>query len=171
MTLTEEFKTQYPLALDVVWHDFYMDDLMTSSNTTEECYLLQKQIHAMLETAKFPLRKWCSNLLTILENIGIVHNDPLFTLAIGADVVIKSLALSWKPAADHFTFHVEANLGRSRVTKRMLLSNLNRVFDPMGFLVPVLVHRKIFVQQIWHMKLKWDKPFIDDFIRRWEDFY
>jgi len=131
-----------------------MDDFMSGSNTIEECYLLQKQIYAMIETPKFPIRKWCSNSLTILENIGIVHTDPLFTLAIDADNVIKLLGLSWKPAADHFTFYVEANLGRSRVIKRMLLSDLNRVFDAMGFLVPVLVRGKIFVHQTWQMKLE-----------------
>lgn len=171
ITLADESKNQYPLASEIVRRDFYMDDLMTGSNTIEECCQLRKQIHAILETAKFPLRKWCSNSQTILENIGTVHNDPLFTLTIGVDDVIKSLGLSWKPAADSFTFHVEANLGRTKVTKRILLSDLNRVFDPMGFLVPVLIRGKIFMQQIWQLKLEWDKSLTDDLKRRWEDFH
>lgn len=171
MTLSEEFKNQYPFASDVIRRDFYMDDLMTGSNTIEECCELQRQIRTILETARFPLRKWCSNSATVLENIGTMHNDPLFTLEIGVDEIVRSLGLSWKPFPDHFTFQVEANLGRARLTKRMLLSDLNRVFDPMGFLVPVLIRGKIFMQQIWQMKLEWDGPLTDDLKRRWEDFY
>jgi hypothetical protein len=46
---------------------------------------------------------------------------------------------------------------RIRSTKRLLLSDLNRIFDPLGFLSPVLIKRKIFLQQLCLLKIEWNK--------------
>lgn len=171
VALAEQFKDQYPIASTAIRRDFYMDDLMTGADTIEKCCELQKQIHAILETAKFPLRKWCSNSHIILEGIGTVDNDPLFTLSIGFEDIIKSLGLRWKPSMDEFSFQVETNVDRSKVTKRMLLSDLNRVFDPLGFLTPVLILGKIFLQQLWQLKIEWDKPLTEELKQKWEEYY
>lgn len=53
----------------------------------------------------------------------------------------------------------------------MLLSDLNKIFDPLGFLAPVLVRGKIFLQQLWQLKIDWDKPLDADLTRRWDCFY
>ncbi|XP_060855473.1 uncharacterized protein LOC132933172 [Metopolophium dirhodum] len=53
----------------------------------------------------------------------------------------------------------------------MLLSHLNKIFDPLGFLAPVLVRGKIFLQQLWQLKIDWDKPLDADLTRRWDCFY
>lgn len=126
-----------------------MDDLMTGANTKEECSKLQYEINAILESAKLPLRKWCSNSPRVLNNIGVKEDDPLFTLDLGDEDVVKSLGLQWRPFADHFQFNIAATLRQNKLTKRIILSELNRIFDPLGFLSPVLVKAKIFLQQIW----------------------
>lgn len=53
----------------------------------------------------------------------------------------------------------------------MLLSDLNKIFDPLGFLASVLVLGKIFLQQLWQLKIDWDKPLDADLTRRWDCFY
>ncbi|XP_008185445.1 uncharacterized protein LOC103310093 [Acyrthosiphon pisum] len=40
--------------------------------------------------------------------------------------------------------------------KRSLLADINKVFDPLGFISPVLAKGKIFVQQLSLLKLGWD---------------
>jgi len=59
--LSEEFNSQFPNAAKTVQTDFCMDDLMSGAQTEEECLLLQKNISRILNSAKMPLRKWCSN--------------------------------------------------------------------------------------------------------------
>jgi len=171
VTLSEEAKQKYPEASKIIRHDFYMDDLMTGASTVDECCQLQKQIDSILESAHFPLRKWCSNSTEVLEHIGNSSDDPLFALQIGEDEIIKSLGLSWKPALDAFQFIVEQKAFMAKSTKRTLLSDLNRIFDPLGFLAPVLIRGKIFLQQLWQLKIEWDQQLPEELSNRWCTFY
>ncbi|XP_050063210.1 uncharacterized protein LOC126552533 [Aphis gossypii] len=91
--------------------------------------------------------------------------------SIGEDGVIKSLGLSWKPALDAFQFIVERKAFLAKSTKRTLLADLNRIFDPLGFLAPVLVRGKIFLQQLWQLKIEWDQQLPEELSNRWYTFY
>lgn len=62
----ENFQT-YPEASKAIERDFYMDDLMTGAETTEEGIILHEQISLILNSAKLPLLKWCSDSDVILK--------------------------------------------------------------------------------------------------------
>lgn len=98
--LAEEASEHHPKAASVIMQDFYMDDLMTGCDTEEECCQLQQEVSSILNSAKLPLRKWCSNSQIVLKYINKEEQDPLFTLDIGDDDTVKSLGLCWKPWAD-----------------------------------------------------------------------
>lgn len=57
------------------------------------------------------------------------------------------------------------------LTKRAILSDLNKIFDPLGILSPVLIKGKIFLQQLWSMKIDWDARLPIDIQQRWNQFY
>lgn len=57
---------------------------------------------------------------------------------------------------DEFLFNVIGLPERIRLTKRTLLSDIHKVFDPLGFFAPVLIKGKIFLQQLWQLKTEWD---------------
>ncbi|XP_050062971.1 uncharacterized protein LOC126552323 [Aphis gossypii] len=57
------------------------------------------------------------------------------------------------------------------MSKRSLLSDISKIFDPLGLLTPVLIKGKIFLQQLWTLKLGWDSPLSTDFVSRWKRFY
>jgi len=171
VSLAEGSRHSDPEESEIIQRDFYMDDLMTGANTIDECLRLQQRISAILATANLPLRKWCSNSAELLKRIGKSSNDPLFALQIGTEDIVKSLGLSWKPEADEFRFFGQHDPARTRSTKRLLLSDLNRIFDPLGFLSPVLIKGKIFLQQLWQLKIEWDSLLPTDLASRWERFY
>jgi len=158
VTLAEEIQKENPKVAEVINRDFYMDDLMTGCDTVEECMQLQGQITGILQSAKLPLRKWCSNSHLIIENISGKQKDPFFALNLGDEDTVKSLGLCWQPALDQFKFNISIPLDRVTLTKRKLLSELNRVFDLLGFLGPVLIKGKIFLQHLWQQKIDWDTP-------------
>lgn len=96
---------------------------------------------------------------------------PLYVIRTETDDIIKSLGLCWRPTHDEFMFQVVPIPKRAQATKRKLLSDLNKIFDPLGFLTPVLIKGKIFLQQLWQLKIDWDKPLPNKMKTKWELFY
>ncbi|CAI6377187.1 unnamed protein product [Macrosiphum euphorbiae] len=124
-----------------------------------------------MDSGKLPLRKWCSNSLSIMNLIVKSEHDPLFSLEIGDQDTVISLGLEWKPLVDQFFFTISTVTRKKRLTKRMILSDLNRIFDPLGLLTPVLVKGKIFLQQMWATKMGWDTQLLDEMQNKWIGFY
>lgn len=60
---------------------------------------------------------------------------------------------------------------RETLTKRKLLSELNRVFDPLGFLGPMLIKGNIFLQHLWQQKIDWDAPLQVEIQDKWRNYY
>lgn len=171
VALADEFEKEYPRTSKSIRKDFYMDDLMTGSETEEGCLRLHREIANILESAKLPLRKWCSNPSYIREQFGKGNEDPFFSLEIDKEDTVKSLGLCWKPVADEFRFNISKNKERRQLTKRILLSDLNRVFDPSGFLTPVLIKGKIFLKQLWQLKADWDAVLSNEIQEKWSTYY
>lgn len=57
------------------------------------------------------------------------------------------------------------------MTKRSLLADINRIYDPLGFITPILIKGKIFLQKLWMMKMDWDTTVPDDLKSQWIGFY
>jgi len=170
-SLAEAERLRFPKAAKAIRRNFYMDDLMTGAETIDECKMSQSQISLVLESAKLPLRKWCSNSAEILKSVAAAENEPLFIIKIEADEIVKSLGLCWKPTQDVLGYQAIMPAKSPRCTKRILLSDLNRIFDPLGFLTPVLTKGKIFLQQLWQIKIDWDQPIPDKIREKWLRFY
>jgi len=92
-------------------------------------------------------------------------------LSINDDETISTLGLVWQPNLDAFKFIFKPWSQPLQLTKRSLLSDINRVFDPVGFVSPVLIRGKIFLQQLWALKLGWDTPLPPEMQQKWSQFY
>lgn len=171
IALAKSVEKELPKASKVIAEDFYMDDLMTGADTEDDCCRLQIDVSSVLNSAKLPLRKWCSNSEYVLRNMSKCVDDPLFVLDIGDDDTVKSLGLQWKPVADHFQYDIAAGSSKGALSKRAILSDLNKIFDPLGFLSPVLIKGKIFLQQLWAMKIEWDAKLPNEIQEKWRQFY
>ncbi|XP_071632822.1 uncharacterized protein [Temnothorax longispinosus] len=66
----------------------------------------------------------------------------------------KILGLRWHSQSDSFGFQVNA-LDRE-CTKRTILSEVARIFNPLGFLAPLTFTAKCLIQRLWTLKLDWD---------------
>ncbi|XP_062534640.1 uncharacterized protein LOC134203809 [Armigeres subalbatus] len=82
--------------------------------------------------------------------------------------VIKTLGLLWDPVEDEFLFRVPALAITSRVpTKREVLSEIAKLFDPLGILGPIVVLAKLVMQQLWWKKLDWDDAISSEEFEIW----
>lgn len=83
-------------------NDFYVDDLLSGSQTLAEAIQFQKDVSSILQQAGFSLRKWASNnlehLATIPENLRETQN----VLPLDKKDSVSTLGLLWNPTSDQF---------------------------------------------------------------------
>uniref|UniRef100_A0A8D8SN73 Integrase catalytic domain-containing protein n=1 Tax=Cacopsylla melanoneura TaxID=428564 RepID=A0A8D8SN73_9HEMI len=146
---------EYPLVKPVIESAFYMDDLTLSLPTTEHALEVQHQLIECFKSANFDLVKWSSNNPLLLESIP--PTSCLSSLTDwNPDESLKILGMYWNNNTDQFSFGVTVE--NSICTKRNVLSNLAKIWDPLGLISPVTVHCKILLQSLWKSDLSWDSP-------------
>ncbi|GBO34381.1 hypothetical protein AVEN_174602-1 [Araneus ventricosus] len=157
-------KDTFPDASIIVQSDCYMDDILTGSNSLENTKELQTQLVQLLGRGGMTLHKWCSNnesLLNSIQNSGDYQfNNPTEMKP------VKTLGVLWKPNSDCFSFKVSISQQHS-YTKRSILSDISRIYDPLGLIGPVVSKAKIFMQRLWLLKVGWDEPLPEDVTRAW----
>ncbi|CAK1603847.1 unnamed protein product [Parnassius mnemosyne] len=67
--LAHDEGSKFPLAVPKVLYEFYMDDLMSGCYTVAEGVQIYDQITALLKRGGFPLQKWSSNSVDLLNKI------------------------------------------------------------------------------------------------------
>lgn len=58
-----------------------------------------------------------------------------------------------------------------RFTKRVVLSTLARLYDPLGWISPVVVQGKILMQELWKQKLACDEELPPETSMNWKAFF
>ncbi|XP_022172879.1 uncharacterized protein LOC111035534 [Myzus persicae] len=163
--------TSVPSVSRAIREDSYVDDLITGSSSIDECYSIYTALCRVLNAAGMPLRKWYSNSPLLLNQIPHTEDDPSYLLRLNDEDTISTLGLTWQPSINCFRFIFKDWDPSVVMSKRYLLSDISKIFDPLGLLTPVLIKGKIFLQQLWTLKLGWDSPLSTDFVLRWKHFY
>ncbi|XP_053698870.1 uncharacterized protein LOC128745823 [Sabethes cyaneus] len=166
----EDDGDQHPLAAPVVKHRFYVDDALAGGDDLEEVAETCRQLRELLSDGGFTLRKWYANDPNVLRHIPSELCGTTGPTEIGRDPVTKALGLFWNPSSDQLSFQVP-NLGTLPVvTKRAVVSEMSRLFDPLGLLGPVVISARIFVQGLWARRLAWDEALPDQDSQWWQGF-
>ncbi|XP_061720311.1 uncharacterized protein LOC133527370 [Cydia pomonella] len=160
---------EFPLAKSVLQHNLYVDDIVSGSPSFEEAKETISQVITLLKRGQFELRKWASNHPELLAELPAEHCLTDFvSLDYDQSHNLKVLGLKWNPVKDVFTFEVNS-LNRI-CTKRTILSELARIFDPMGFLCPLTLLAKCFIQRLWIACVGWDQTPPDEIVEQWKRF-
>lgn len=70
---------------------------------------------------------------------------------------IKALGIQWNVFNDYLQYSVPPQTKEKPTTKRIMLSNIAQILDPLGLINPVIVISKILIQELWQCKLDWNK--------------
>jgi len=131
---------------EILSSNFFVDNLLYTSNSLSEVHDLYLKCYNRMKEGGFILRSWNSNsseFREILKNDNkfVVHNSNLEkVLGYKFNFVNDSLSLNF----------VEYNALAS--TKRQILSETSKCFDPVGFCLPVIVRSKLLMRDIWLSK-------------------
>ena len=153
--------TQYPLAAQAVEKSFYVDDCLTGADTKEEAIKLQTQLQDLFSCGDFLLRKWNSSEPAVLDHLSSELKVAQPTkLMPDQDNYTKTLGIQWNAQMDHFRLTVSklSSTADIVITKRMLVSDIAKTFDILGWFSPTTIKMKILLQRLWELKVDWDDP-------------
>ncbi|KAJ8963810.1 hypothetical protein NQ317_000592 [Molorchus minor] len=162
--LAQEGKASHPRASKILENGLYMDDVCVGFATVSEALKAKAELIDLLGGAGFQLHKWCSNSLEVVE--GNSTNQLPFSFEKNAST--KILGMQFNTVTDVF-FYKTSPLS-DQCTKRTILSDLAKLFDPLGLLTPVIFLAKHLIQHLWTLGLDWDSKPPDDVINFWKKF-
>ncbi len=120
----------------------YVDNCVSSENTREEYQNFKKSSIDIMKRAEMDLRMWQSNIDELEDD-----SSP----------VISVLGLQWEKYRDELYVNVKNITIPDKISKRVILSTVQKIFDPIGFTCPCLLPMKMLLQKTWLRKLKWDE--------------
>lgn len=126
---------------------FYVDNCVASVPNTNTLENFIRESSAVMAEGLFDLRGWEYSHQEITSDIpktspllGLVWDTQNDTLGINGDFLKELESLLDKP-----------------ITKRIMLSVTQKVFDPIGFTCPTTLIPKLLLQKTWEKKIGWDK--------------
>ncbi|XP_043063103.1 uncharacterized protein LOC122319617 [Drosophila yakuba] len=168
--LAQDIRGQYPLASDNISNFMYVDDVLAGTHNKQSAVLAIEELRLALESAGFPLRKWTSNERKLLQEVPKEHLISADFLELEEASTAKTLGIRWQATSDSFFFIPMVIHLQTAYTKREVLSQIAKLFDPAGWLSPFVVRAKIFMQKIWLRELGWDQPLPRDLATQWREF-
>lgn len=162
-------RDNFTLGSKAVTENFYVDDLLFSHHEKNIVHQTKRELTEMLRKYGMKIRKWNSNNKELVEDVVDVQGD-IKNLHIDKETLqTKTLGLCWNTATDQFMFQYEET-ERKGDTKRAMLSELSRVFDPLGLISPCVVRLKALFQSTWLQKTGWDDKLPYEIIEKWVNY-
>ena len=176
----EQYEQTQPDLVKKLCRSIYVDDLIFGADDEDEAGQMFLQAKEILKDGGFNLRKFHSNSALVQARVDpTASSEPSFhgpgltveseetytssTLGPGQKLHSgeqKVLGVRWDTFSDQFVVNLDEIASTARVltpTKRNIVSLVGRIYDPLGFLAPVVVCFKIFFQQLCEAKLDWDQ--------------
>ncbi|XP_074106315.1 uncharacterized protein LOC141532055 [Cotesia typhae] len=168
LQLVEDEGHRFPLAIKPLTEGRYVDDISAGADDLDSLQQVADQVEALCKAGGFPLAKWASNHDELRQ---LDHTEAILQYKIeDPEASTKILGLYWSPISDHFSFKHSPPSSSNACTKRSILSEIAQIFDPLGFLSPLIIQAKMFMQELWLVKLSWDTPLPDNLCNKWRAF-
>ena len=161
-TLLKHFKENPGKLSDTLENGLYVDNILTSFDNENSVIDYYRRSRELLTKGGFNLRSWNSNSPKLQE---IASKEQ----TLDKDELTKILGMQWNAKSDKLfyqsnTFEMDK---KGKLTKRYILRQSSKIFDPLGLLSPVTVKAKIFMQSLWKLNLEWDEILPEDIQSKW----
>lgn len=163
-------QVDYPLGAAVALKDFYMDDLITGADDGDGAITLYEQVKQLLAAGGFQLCKWATNEWSVMEEIDGSGTESSQDIPLDMQELKSVLGAYWLPARDQLRYNIDLSSLTAGETKRMLTSDVAKLFDPTGLVAPVTVRGKIMLRELCLKKLKWDDKLDEEMLAKWKKY-
>ena len=157
--------TQYNSATSTdILQNLYVDNVLSGCSTEDRSLEYYTEARHILSKANFNLWSWASNsdqLCAAAKKDEVAdRNERVNVLGLVWNTVNDTLSLA------HKSFDLDHN--DSFVTKRQVLQQSSKSFDPLGLTSPVTVRAKLLLQTLWQKKVSWDEPLSSEYHQLWQ---
>ena len=156
-------------AVHSVQRNLYVDDLLKSVKDASEGIKLSAELRDILSRGGFRLTKWLSNSKEVMESIPEEEKArPPESISFEKQMHLeRTLGVQWNLKDDKFVFDV--HLKEQPITRRGILSVASSLYDPLGFVAPVILIPKLILQQICRQGCQWDEMVPEKEARKWKE--
>ncbi|XP_057380307.1 uncharacterized protein LOC130702709 [Daphnia carinata] len=145
---------------------FYVDNWLASFSTAAEALSTAHRLTETLKAGGFPLTQWAMSNNAVRQSLpGQRLEGAVVNMDLDAKPIERTLGLVWIFSRDAFI--LGASVLTDGRTKRDIMKAISSIFDPLGFLSPILFQAKFLIQDIWRPKFDWDFELDQNLIDRW----
>ena len=149
--VAEENKLELPLSAKTVKESFHVHDCLPSVETKQEALTLFLRFQ-LFNTGGFKLP---SSQLYPSE----IRSTKTLSISGNSDNFLKALGMEYSSSQDYFRFSPPHSFQEeSPITRRSVLSDSAKIFDPFGFISCVTIVVKIILQKLWEQGTTWEEP-------------
>ncbi|XP_046801107.1 uncharacterized protein LOC124418530 [Lucilia cuprina] len=169
LQLATDSEAKFPRAASILRNETYVDDILSGGHTIEEALNAQTELILTLQSAGFPLKKITANTSELLTNIASEDLYDSEFLRFQETSTTKTLGIKWNALTDSFSYSFFPIPQSSNVTKRAILSAVAKLFDPAGWINPIVIRAKMLMQQLWLEGLDWDQNVSSESLELWNN--
>ncbi|XP_039304898.1 uncharacterized protein LOC105203341 [Solenopsis invicta] len=166
--LADDEAHAFPIAARVIKSHLYVDDLLSGADSIEEARAIRDEIIALLARGGFSIRQWAANDERIVNDLATSVLHAKFTF--NEDRSFKTLGITWSTDGDELRYSINPIKITERITKRNILSEIAKIYDPLGLLGPVILYAKKMMQDVWRCGLHWDESVPQNVHTDWTEF-
>ena len=154
-------KFQNDKCTEMLQNNFYVDNLIKTGNSVGELSNLYRESVQRMEKGNFDLRSWNTNNETLKEEM---IKDEKF---VEHGCVLEKV-LGYRYNTPNDTIQIAKPLiNLDAKTKRDILAQVSKVFDPLSLSLPVTVKGKMILRKLWNKEYKWDETIDSELQTEW----
>jgi hypothetical protein len=158
---------KFPDTYRIILRDFYVDDLLTGSESIASALKIRDKVVQILKGGGFNLHKFASNSPLLMPSDASERNH---NVSLDRQPETKTLGILWNCHSDTIRYSANSKNINKSITKRGILSTIARLFDPLGLVAPITITAKTILQKLWSLKLDWDESLPLDLHTSWSNF-
>ena len=159
-TILYHLKTKKTDVARKIERGIYLDNVITGENSTKKAVTLYHEAKLIFQNASMNLIEWISNSEDFLSNIPQINRVK--------EKNFKILGMHWNTSSDSLTITGLPTIQlKVTITKRDVLSMIATISDPLGYLCPVIIKAKIFMQELGEKNMSWDDPLPTSLRNEW----
>jgi hypothetical protein len=143
-------------------NDLYVDKFISGRDTEEEALQYYNEARSIMTEGNFNLCSWASNS-------KVLHTQTTSDNVEDKNEVVNLLGLKWTLSTDTLSLNPKLTSPppESTYTKREVLRQTSKAYEPLGLVCPVTIKAKIFMQELWKQHLEWDESLSIELSTAW----